>query len=114
MEKLSAPFRNWTYVNGSHAGFVVPPLAGGFAGQALTDTAVVFEKAAEDTLMGRYRMTYLFFNGSKGNEGYEVGLALSDDLVNWSFGAGGNKGLVFARNGVKGTFGASRDPWFVL
>ena len=29
VSKLSAPFRNWHYYNGSFDGFVVPPLAGG-------------------------------------------------------------------------------------
>lgn len=57
VSKLSLPFRNWYYYNGSFDGFVVPPLAGGFKGQSLTDTAVVYERTAEDTLPGRYRMT---------------------------------------------------------
>ena len=65
--ELSLRFRNWTYYNpAATGGFVAPPLAGGFEGQTLTDTAVVFEKTAEDTLPGRYRMTYLWYNGTKG------------------------------------------------
>ena len=103
--ELSAPYRNWTYYNPpTHGGFVVPPLAGGFAGQTLTDTAVVFERAPEDALPGRYRMTYLWYNGTKGGNGYEVGLALSDDLLTWTFGQGGDAGLVFARNPVPGSY----------
>ena len=103
--QLSLPYRNWTYYNPpTHGGFVVPPLAGGFAGQTLTDTAVVFERAPEDALPGRYRMTYLWYNGTKGGNGYEVGLALSDDLLTWTFGQGGDAGLVFARNPVPGSY----------
>jgi len=102
--QLSARFRNWSYYTGSYDGFVVPPLAGNFSGQSVTDTAVVFEKAAEDTLPGRYRMTYLWFNETKDGNGYEVGLALSDDLLNWTFGRGGDAGLVFKRNPTPGTY----------
>ena len=104
VSELSQKYRNWTYYVGKYDGFVVPPLAGGFAGQTLTDTAVVFEKTPEDLLSGRYRMTYLFFNGSKGNEGYEVALATSDNLLEWSFGEGGNRGLVFDRSPVPGAY----------
>ena len=49
-------------------------------------------------------MTYLFFNGTHGGNGYEVALATSDDLIHWSFGQGGAKGLVFPRNPVPGSF----------
>ena len=42
----------------------------------------------EDTLPGQFRMTYLFFNGTKGSNGYEVGFATSDDLLNWDFNKG--------------------------
>ena len=45
----------------------------------------------------RYRMTYLFFNGTKPNFGYEVALAVSDDLLNWQFNppVGDDNGIVF-------------------
>ena len=103
---LLALSRNWTYYQGPYDGFVVPPTAGSFVGQTLTDTAVVFEKAPEDALDGKWRMTYLWFNGTKGGNGYEVGLARSDDLLHWRFGKGGaaDDGLVFARNPVPGTY----------
>jgi len=80
---LSAKYRNWSYYIGDADGFVVPPNAGNFPGQTLTDTAIVFEKTPEDTMPGQYRMTYLFFNGT--NPGYEAALALSDDLLHWTF-----------------------------
>ena len=89
---LSAKYRNWTYYNGSFDGFVVPPTAGDFSGQTLTDTAIVFEKTPEDTLPGRFRMSYLFYNGTDGGYGYEAAIATSDDLLNWSFGQGGDNG----------------------
>lgn len=92
VSELSMRYRNWTYYNGSFGGFVVPPWAGNFSGQTLTDTAIVFEKTAEDTLPGQFRMTYLFYNGTKGGNGYEAALATSDDLLNWKFGLGGDKG----------------------
>jgi hypothetical protein len=57
----------------------------------------------EDSLPGKYRMTYLWFNATKGENGYEVGLALSDDLLNWTFNQGGDNGLVFTRNPTPGT-----------
>ena len=95
VKQLSARFRNWSYYVGQYDGFVVPPDAGNFAGQSLTDTAVVFEKSPDDTLPGRYRMTYLWFNATTGGEGYEVGLALSDNLLNWTFNQGGDNGLAF-------------------
>jgi hypothetical protein len=99
--ELSKPFRNWSYYNPS-GGFVVPPNAGNFRGQTLTDTAVVFEKAEEDTLPGRWRMTYLFFNGS--DPGYEVALAISDDLLHWSFNRGGADGIVFPRSANRSAY----------
>ena len=94
---LSTKYRNWSYYNGDYNGFVVPPLAGKFPGQTLTDTAIVFEKTPEDHLPGRYRMTYLFFNGTKPNFGYEVALATSDDLLHWQFNppVGEDNGIVF-------------------
>lgn len=96
--ELSAKFRNWTYYMGPFDGFVVPPTAGNFSGQTLTDTAIVFEKTPEDTLPGRFRMTYLFYNGTAGGNGYETALATSDDLLHWSFGLGGNKGTFLLCN----------------
>lgn len=91
--QLSQRFRNWHYFNGTFNGFVVPPTAGNFRGQSLTDTAIVFEKTPEDTLPGgRWRMSYLFFNNTKGGYGYETAIATSDDLLNWSFGKGGDDG----------------------
>mmetsp|Transcript_95052 Transcript_95052/g.167872 ORF Transcript_95052/g.167872 Transcript_95052/m.167872 type:complete len:395 (-) Transcript_95052:35-1219(-) len=104
VKELSKPFRNWSYYAGEHAGFVVPPDAGHFAGQTLTDTAVVYEKSPEDNLPGRWRMTYLFFNGTKGANGYEVALAVSDDLLHWTFNVGGNHGIVFQRSQVPGSY----------
>mmetsp|Transcript_14564 Transcript_14564/g.43111 ORF Transcript_14564/g.43111 Transcript_14564/m.43111 type:complete len:502 (-) Transcript_14564:89-1594(-) len=104
VQTLSAPYRNWSYYMGDYGGFVVPPNAGNFAGQTLTDTPFVFEKTPEDSLPGRYRMTYLWFNGTKGANGYEVGLATSDDLLHWTFGKGGAAGLVFTRNPTPGTY----------
>ena len=82
-------------------------MAGNFPGQSLTDTAVVFEKAPEDSIAPghKYRMTYLFFNNSgKGSFGYEAALATSADLLNWEFNKGGDRGVVFKRNPVKGTY----------
>lgn len=64
---LSNGYRNWSYYIGPFDGFVVPPLAGNFSGQSLTDTPLVYEKTPEDTLGGGYRMTYLFFNNTKPN-----------------------------------------------
>ena len=85
--QLSLKFRNWSYyTGGSFGGFVVPPFAGNFSGQELTDTAVVFEKTPEDALPGQFRMTYLFFNNTPGNYGYETALAISADLLTWEFG----------------------------
>eukprot|EP00040_Diaphanoeca_grandis_P017567 m.91823 g.91823 ORF g.91823 m.91823 type:complete len:502 (+) comp26503_c1_seq2:82-1587(+) len=105
VDELSARYRNWSYfVGGDYGGFAVPPYAGNFSGQTLVDTAVVFEKTVEDTLPGKWRMTYLFFNGTKGSNGYEVALATSDDLMNWKFNEGGESGLVFKRNPVPGTY----------
>lgn len=104
VDVLSRPYRNWSYFVGPFDGFVVPPLAGNFKGQTLTDTAVVFEKTPEDTLSGKYRMTYLFFNGTRGANGYEAALATSDDLLHWRFGAGGDAGLVFPRGTNPGDF----------
>ena len=49
-------------------------------------------------------MTYLFFNGTKGANGYEVALATSDDLLKWKFGQGGENGLVFKRGSTEGDF----------
>ena len=95
VKTLSAKFRNWTYYNGEFEGFVVPPTAGNFSGQTLTDTPIVFEKSADDNLpadLGKFRMTYLFYNGTKGGNGYETGLATSNDLLHWSFGNGGQNG----------------------
>eukprot|EP00037_Helgoeca_nana_P022532 m.230255 g.230255 ORF g.230255 m.230255 type:complete len:506 (+) comp26021_c0_seq1:272-1789(+) len=101
---LSQPYRNWSYFVGAFDGFVVPPHAGNFSGQTLTDTAVVFEKTVEDSLPGQYRLTYLWFNGTTGGFGYEVGLATSVDLLHWQFGRGGTNGLVFQRNNTPGAF----------
>lgn len=101
---LSAKFRNWTYYTGGpYDGFVVPPMAGNFSGQTLTDTAVVFEAAPEDTLEGKYRMWYLYFNSIKGQNGYQTALATSSDLVNWSFNHGGDNGVIFKRNPLPGS-----------
>jgi len=102
--KLSAKYRNWTYVDGQYDGFVVPPTAGNFSGQTVTDAPVVWEKTAEDTVAGDYRLGYLFYHNIKGAYGYETGMAHSADLIHWSFGEGGDKGLVFHRNPVKGTY----------
>eukprot|EP00658_Telonema_sp_P-2_P061997 TRINITY_DN50657_c0_g1_i1.p1 TRINITY_DN50657_c0_g1~~TRINITY_DN50657_c0_g1_i1.p1 ORF type:complete len:427 (+),score=84.52 TRINITY_DN50657_c0_g1_i1:100-1281(+) len=102
---LSAIYRNWTYVNGSYDGFVVPPLAGGFKGQSLTDTAVVFEAAPEDqSSRSKWRMTYLFFNNTPGGYGYETAMASSDDLLEWRFGEAGDHGIVFHRSAVPGAY----------
>jgi hypothetical protein len=102
---LSKKFRNWTYfTGGKYGGFVVPPLAGNFTGQTLTDTAVVFEKTPEDTLPGRWRMWYLYFNSIKGENGYQTALATSDDLLNWSFNHGGDNGIIFKRNDLVGSY----------
>ena len=105
VSSLSRKFRNWTYFRGGqYGGFVVPPDAGNFTGQTLTDTAVVFEKTPEDTLPGRYRMWYLYFNSIKGENGYQTALATSDDLVNWSFNRGGANGIIFKRNDQPGSY----------
>ena len=103
--ELSAKFRNWTYYTGGpYGGFVVPPTAGHFPGQTLTDTAVVFEAAAEDSLAGKFRMWYLYFNSQKSQEGYQTALATSPDLVNWSFNTGGDDGVIFKRNELNGSY----------
>ncbi len=105
VSSLSKKFRNWTYYTGGpYDGFVVPPMAGNFTGQTLTDTAVVFEKTPEDTLPGRWRMWYLYFNSIKGENGYQTALATSDDLVNWSFNRGGDNGIIFKRNDLPGSY----------
>ena len=100
--KLSEPYRNWHYYVGPYNGFVVPPNAGDFPGQSLTDTAIVYQKSAEDKLPGQWRMTYLFFNQTKGSNGYEAALATSSDLLHWQFGQGGDRGLVFPRSDLPG------------
>ena len=101
--QLSAKYRNWTYYTGGpYNGFVVPPKAGNFSGQVQTDTAVVFEKAPEDTLPGKYRMWYLYFDSIKGQQGYQTALATSDDLVSWSFNKGGDNGIILKRNPLPG------------
>ena len=130
VSELSARYRNWSYYEGPYEGFVVPPLAGNFSGQSLTDTAVVFEKTPEDKLpdaLGKYRMSYLFFNSRLpsapvptsyafchtsnlfsrqhcSDPGYETALATSDDLLHWSFNKGGDNGIIFKRNSVPGTY----------
>ena len=106
VSQLSARFRNWSYFIGDHDGFVIPPLAGNFSGQMKTDTAVVFEKTPDDTLPGRWRMTYLFYNGTAGGNGYETAFATSDDLLHWSYGAGGEygTGMALKRSAVPGTY----------
>lgn len=105
VSELSKKFRNWTYyTGGKYGGFVVPPDAGNFTGQTLTDTAVVFEKTPDDTLPGRWRMWYLYFNSIKGENGYQTALATSDDLVNWSFNRGGDDGIIFKRNDLPGSY----------
>ena len=106
VSQLSARFRNWTYYVGPYDGFVVPPKAGNFRGQTLTDTAVVYEKSEQDTLPGRYRLTYLFFNGTNGANGYEAAIATSDDLLHWSFGKGGDdgNGIALKRSPVPGAY----------
>jgi hypothetical protein len=105
VSSLSKKFRNWTYYTGGpYGGFVVPPMAGNFTGQTLTDAAVVFEKTPEDTLPGRWRMWYLYFNSIKGENGYQTALATSDDLVNWSFNRGGDNGIIFKRNDLPGSY----------
>ena len=105
VSSLSKKFRNWTYyTGGQYGGFVVPPTAGNFTGQTLTDTAVVFEKTPEDTLPGRYRMWYLYFNSIKGENGYQTALATSDDLLSWSFNHGGDNGIIFKRNDQPGSY----------
>ena len=61
----------------------------------------MYEKTPEDTLPGKYRATYLFFNGTKPDNGYEVALALSDDLLHWTFNppvGQDNSGIVFTRS----------------
>jgi len=83
---------------------VVPLDAGNFSGQTKTDTAVVYEKSPDDTLPGKYRMTYLFYNGTQGGNGYEAALAISDDLLHWTFNSGGDHGIVLKRNSVPGTY----------
>jgi hypothetical protein len=103
--ELSAKFRNWTYYTGGpYDGFVVPPTAGNFTGQVQTDTAVVFEKAPEDTLPGKYRMWYLYFDSIKGQGGYQTALATSDDLVSWEFNKGGDNGIILKRNALAGSY----------
>merc|ERR1711924_3129 len=67
VSQLSAKYRNWTYVNGPYEGFVVPPTAGNFTGQNEVDTPALYEKTAEDTLPGKYRMSYLFYRNIKGD-----------------------------------------------
>ena len=102
---LSAKFRNWTYYTGGpYGGFVVPPNAGHFPGQTVTDTAVVFEAAPEDTLPGKYRMWYLYFDSIKGQNGYQTALATSADLVTWTFNRGGDNGIILKRNDINGSY----------
>lgn len=103
--ELSARYRNWSYYTGGpYNGFVVPPKAGNFTGQLQTDTAVVFEKTAEDTLSGKYRMWYLYWDSIKGQQGYQTALATSDDLVSWTFNEGGDNGIILKRNPLPGSY----------
>jgi len=102
--KLSLKYRNWTYFNGNYDGYVVPPNAGDFSGQTLTDAPVIFEKTEEDKLPGQYRLGYLFYNGTAGGNGYETGLAISRDLLKWNFNQGGDNGIILKRNSVPGTY----------
>ena len=41
----------------------------------------------------------------KGSDpGYETALAISDDLLHWTFNQGGDHGIIFKRNAVPGTY----------